>query len=64
LQWEREIEGGDSPTLLRSDETPPGVLRPSLEPPAQEGHVAVGVGPEEATKMIQEGWSTSPVRKG
>jgi len=34
-------------------ESPPGVLRPALEPPAREGHGPVGVGPEEATKMIQ-----------
>jgi len=38
--------------LLRSDETPPAVLCPALEPPAQEGHGAVGAGPQEATKMI------------
>jgi len=30
-----------------------GVLRPALEPSAQEGHGPVGAGPEEATKMIQ-----------
>jgi len=41
------------PTLLHSGETPPGVLRPALEPSAQEGHGAVGVGPEEATKTIR-----------
>jgi len=26
---------------------------PALEPPALEGHGAVGAGPEEATKMIR-----------
>ena len=33
-----------------SRETPPGVLRPALEPPTEEGR---GCGPEEATKMIR-----------
>ncbi|KAK4808144.1 hypothetical protein QYF61_025485 [Mycteria americana] len=36
-----------------SGETSPGVLHPALELSAQEGHGAVGVGPEEATKMIR-----------
>jgi len=47
-------EGGDSAPLLRSGETPPGVLRPTLEPQAHERHGPVGVGPEEATKMIRQ----------
>ena len=47
------LEGGDSGPLLCSGETPPGVLRPALEPSAQERHGPVGAGPEEATKMIQ-----------
>jgi len=34
-----------------SDETLPGVLRPALEPSAQDRHGPVGVGPEEATKI-------------
>jgi len=46
-------EGGDSAPLLRSGETPPGVLRPALEPPAQGRHGPVGAGPEEATEMIR-----------
>jgi len=28
-------------------------MRPALEPSAQEGHGAVGVGPEEATAMVR-----------
>ena len=46
-------KGGSSARLLRSGQTPPGVLRPALEPSAQEGHGAVGVGPEKAIKMFQ-----------
>jgi len=38
---------------LCSCESPPGVLRPALEPSAQETHGPVGVGPEKATKMIR-----------
>jgi len=48
------VEGWDSAPLLRSGESPPGVLCPALEPSAQERHGAVGAGPEEATKMIRE----------
>jgi len=49
----QQVEGGDSAPLPRSSETPPGVLHPALEPPAQEGHRPVGAGPEEATKVIR-----------
>jgi len=48
----QQVGGGDSAPLLRSGETPPGVLHPALEPSAQERQGSVGVGPEVATKMI------------
>jgi len=47
------VERGDSVSLLCSGETPPGVLRPALEPSARERQGPVGVGPEEATKMMR-----------
>jgi len=49
----QQVEGGDSAPVLRSGETPPGVLRPAMEPSTQEGHESVGAGPEEATKIIR-----------
>jgi len=49
----QQVEGVDSAPLLHSGETPPGVLRAALEPPAQERHGPVRAGPEEATKMIR-----------
>jgi len=42
-----------SAPVLHSAETPPGVLRPALEPSAQDRAGAVGAGPEEAPAMIQ-----------
>jgi len=39
--------------ILRCGETLPGVLHPALQHSAQERHGPVGVGPEEATKMIR-----------
>ncbi|KAK4831502.1 LOW QUALITY PROTEIN: hypothetical protein QYF61_018086 [Mycteria americana] len=38
---------------LHSALTPPAVLRPALEPSAQERQGPVGAGPEEATRMIR-----------
>jgi len=52
-QCDQQVKGGVSAPLLRSGESPPGVLRPALEPSAQERHGTVGAGPEEATKMIR-----------
>jgi len=52
-QHGQQADGGDSAPLLHSGETPPGVLHPALEPSAQERHGHVGVGPEEATKVIR-----------
>lgn len=49
-QW---FEGGDSPSVLRSGEAPPAVLRPALDPTTQKGHGAVWVSPEEATKISE-----------
>jgi len=46
-------KGGDSAPLLRSGENPLGVLRPPLEPSAQDRHGSVGAGPEEDTAMIR-----------
>jgi len=50
-KYGQQVEGGDSVPLLCSGETP--VLRPALEPSAQERPGPVGAGPEEATKLIQ-----------
>jgi len=46
-------KGRDSAPLLRSGETPPGVLHPALEPSAQERHGSLGAGQEKATKVIR-----------
>ena len=53
MKLDQEVEGGDSATLLCSRETPPGVMCPVLEPPVQEGHGAVGAGPEVGHKDDQ-----------
>ena len=48
----QQVERGDSALLLPSGEISPGVLHTGLGPSAQGRHGPVGVGPEEATKMI------------
>ena len=49
----QQVEGGDSAPLLRFGETPPGVLRPALEPSARERDGCVGAGPEEGHRNDQ-----------
>ena len=49
---EQQVEGGDSPPLLCSCETPPAVLAPALGAPTSEGHGPARAGPEEATEML------------
>jgi len=44
-QCGQESKGGDSAPLLHAGETSPGVLRPALEPSAQERRGPVGAGP-------------------
>jgi len=46
-------EGGHSPSLLPSGETPLGVLCPALELSAQKTHGPAGARPEQAAKMIK-----------
>ena len=50
---DQQVEGGDSAPLLCSCVTLSGVLHPVLEPPTQEGHGAVGAGPEMVHKDDQ-----------
>ena len=52
----QQVEGGDSAPLLHSGETPPGILRPALEPPAKEGSsVAEGGLWEKRGKYFHQG---------
>jgi len=60
----QQVEGGGSAPLLHSGETPPGVLHPALEPPAQEGHGPVGASPEEGNKNDQRGGAPLLGKKG
>ena len=46
----QQVEGGDSAPVLCSGETPPEVLCPAWDIPAQAGHGPVGVDPEEGHK--------------
>jgi len=54
----QQAEAGDSAPLLHCGETPLGVLHPPLDTPAQKGHGAVGVGPEEGDKNDQRAGTT------
>jgi len=53
IQARQQGKGGDSAPLLCSGVTPARVLRPALQPSAQERHGPGGVGPEEGHKNDQ-----------
>jgi len=44
---DQQVKGGDSPLLLCSRETSPGVLHSALGHPAQKGHGSIRTSPEE-----------------
>lgn len=52
-QYDNWVEEGDSLPLFCSSETPDGVLRPALGPPAEEGHGPAGVSAEESGEDCQ-----------
>jgi len=52
-KYGQQVEGGDSAPVIHSGETPPGVLRPALDPSAQERHGPVGAYPEKGHKNDQ-----------
>ena len=59
-QCGQQGEEGDSAPLLRSGETPSGVLHPALDLSAQERHGRVGAGPEEGHKNDQRDGTPLP----
>lgn len=50
---DQQVKRLDPPHLLHSCETTSGVLYPNLGCPAQEGHEAIRVGPEDSHKNDQ-----------
>ena len=50
----QQVEKSDSSPLLCLHETPGGVLHSFLGPPEQEGHAAIGTGPEKDNKDDQK----------
>lgn len=43
-QCDQQVKGGDSPPLIPSHETPPGLWHPALGSSSQEGHGPVRIG--------------------
>jgi len=58
---DQQANGGDSAPLLCFCETLPRVLHPALGPPKQ-GHLAIGMGPEEGHEGDQ--WAGAPPLHG